>query len=113
MGRPPRPNIALARGKLRPGGGRIDVKNPLEYLPGGPPQHRQAGIMAYFHDEDAAAAAVRDLRAAGYEARRDRLDADVSAEMRLPVATDLTGRLDPPGPVLVAVAVQRDRYDEA
>jgi hypothetical protein len=89
------------------------VKNPLEYLPGGPPQHRQAGIMAYFPDEDAAAAAERELRGSGYAARRERISAQLSAEMHLPVATDLTGRLDPPGPVLVAVAVDGDRYDTA
>ena len=76
--------------------------------------------MAHFRGEDAAAAAERDLRDAGncisqacrhpwLRARRDRISAAVSAERRLPVATDLTGRLDPPGPVLVAVAIEGDR----
>jgi hypothetical protein len=89
------------------------MEDPRRYLPGGPPQHRQAGIMAWFHDEDAAAAAERELRQAGYEARRDRIGAEGGAEAELDLAAGLRSRLDAPGPVLVAVAVDGDRYDGA
>jgi hypothetical protein len=40
--------------------------DPRQYLPGGPPQHRQAGWIAGFLDPAAARAAARDLEAAGY-----------------------------------------------
>jgi len=89
------------------------VEDPRKYLPGGPPQHSQPGIMAWFHDEAAAQAAARELRRAGYEAQTDRISAKGSAETNLDLATGIGSRLDAPGPVLLAVAVDGDRYEAA
>jgi hypothetical protein len=82
------------------------------YLPGGPPQHRQAAILAYFADEGDAARAEADLQRAGYSARRDRVRGG-AAGAGLDLAEGLTGGLRPPAPILVAVAVAGGRYEPA
>lgn len=48
--------------------------DPREYLPGGPPQHRQAGIVAAFLDPAAARAAAGALEVAGYSVSQEEVN---------------------------------------
>lgn len=92
-------------------------KDPRRYLPGGPPQHRQAGVLAYFATSLAAAAAASDLKAAGFSVSRDRvprhLEGDAPSNIEFDMSPGLTGGLDGRDLTLVAVSVdgeqQRDR----
>ena len=109
--------------------------DPRKYLPGGPQQHRQAGIIAAFLDPSRARDAAAELEAAGYprpdieddvnpqpvdraDLRQEGFPRTLPEEPRSERDEKATGEVQPPGKLsrtvtVLTVAVDGDRYEPA